>query len=278
MRADLFARFEKVTFCYPGRDRPALTDFSARLRSGLVTAILGPSGSGKTTLLKLLLGIQEPNKGMVQTLGRNMGDLYGLQEHRFRYEVGVVFQENTLLENLTVLENLSLPVESGGRKVWGSTREWVREQIVALGLSPMLLDQRVQELTPAERKVAAFAQAVFKRPRALLFDALETAGESRLIQRFLSLMREYAGGFNPPATIVFTTTQAALAAKADRLLLLGEGKLVGRIDTPAALLESREPEIRNYLQRFAETRDPWAGEAEQKTTGALTGLFTPRKK
>ena len=110
MRPDLFSKFDNATFSYDKKSDPAINNLSVRLRSGLVTAVLGASGSGKTTFMKMMLGLLIPTSGTIRTKSiqlekKNENDLLAL-----RHNIGFIPQNDSLMENLTVYENITLPV------------------------------------------------------------------------------------------------------------------------------------------------------------------------
>jgi len=198
-----------------------LHDISLEIAAGEAVAILGASGSGKTTLLALLAGLDEPSSGSVHIDGN---DLYALDEDgraRLRRErVGFVFQSFQLLPALTALENVMLPLELAGD---GQARERAAGWLDRVGLGARTTHYP-RQLSGGEQQRVAVARAFASRPRLLLADEptgnLDSATGEEIISLMFELNRE-AG-----TTLLLVTHDNALAARCQRRLRLGAGRLV----------------------------------------------------
>jgi molybdate transport system ATP-binding protein len=209
-------------------------DVDLRLPAHGVTAILGPSGSGKTTLLRAVAGLARPKPGRV-ALGdvvwqdeTGQGARIWLPAHR--RPIGLVFQEASLFDHLTVAGNLDF----GRRRVPpGEQRVALEQAIELLGIGA-LLERRPARLSGGERQRVAIARALAASPALLLMDeplaALDAARKAELLPYFERLAR----GLTLP--ILYVTHAVDEAARlARRLLLLQQGRCVALGDTAQVL-------------------------------------------
>jgi putative ABC transport system ATP-binding protein len=147
----------------------AVTDVSLLAAAGELVAVMGPSGSGKTTLLSLAGGLDHPTSGTVSVEGTDLSDLGRADLARMRRRsVGYVFQQMNLVEGLTAIENVSLPLELDGR----GRREAREAAASALELVSMgeLADRFPDELSGGEQQRVAIARAVVGDRVLLLAD------------------------------------------------------------------------------------------------------------
>ncbi len=196
---------------------------------GEFTAIVGASGAGKSTLLHLLGALDHPTSGDVWLDGSRYADLgpAGLAELRNR-KVGFVFQFHHLLREFSALENVMMPLLIGGTAL-RQARSRAEELLSQVGLAGRMT-HRPSELSGGEQQRCAVARALVHDPGVVLADEpsgnLDHANSERLHELFFRLAREYE------TAVVVVTHNRQLAARADRILLLEEGRLavVGSVD------------------------------------------------
>ena len=159
------------SYTTPRGELPILANVSLTLARGQAAAIMGPSGSGKSTLLYIVGALDRPSSGAVTLDGT---DPYALDESRqaaFRNEhIGFVFQDHSLLPQLSVLENVLTPTlvaSAAGRN--GADEKRAREILEQVGLGSRL-DHRPGELSGGEKQRAAIARALIRNPTLLLCD------------------------------------------------------------------------------------------------------------
>jgi putative ABC transport system ATP-binding protein len=206
-----------------------LRDVSFSIPQGAFVAIVGPSGSGKTTLLGLLAGLDTPSRGQVLI---DAADLTGMSEDaraRLRGEkVGFVFQSFQLLGTLTALENVQVPLELRGER---GARERATELLGRVGLADRLHHFPTQ-LSGGEQQRVALARAFANAPRILFADEptgnLDSETGARIVHLLESLNRESG------ATVILVTHDAALAARAQRVITLSDGRVVSDVRTSGA--------------------------------------------
>ena len=190
---------------------------------GEMVAIVGASGAGKSTLLHVLGGLDQPTRGTVTLGGEQVtgrADL-ALSELRNR-KVGFVFQFHHLLREFSALENVMMPLRIGG---WDEARARKRgeELLGRLGLTPRM-HHRPSQLSGGEQQRTAVARALAADPAILLADEpsgnLDHANAELLHDLFAELARDLELG------MIVVTHNRSLAARADRVLLLEDGKLM----------------------------------------------------
>jgi putative ABC transport system ATP-binding protein len=203
----------------------ALNGVSVQIRKGDYFAIMGRSGSGKSTMLNLLGCLDRPTSGAYLVGGRDVSKLDddALSEVRGR-EIGFIFQSFNLIPQLTVLENLEVPLFYQGRVGPESRRkaEYLAERV---GLGKRL-EHKPLELSGGQQQRVAIARALMNDPLFLLADEatgnLDSNTEREILDLFDDLRRD-------GVTIVIVTHNQKVADRADRTLWLKDGQ-VERLD------------------------------------------------
>lgn len=222
-------------------ERRVLAGVDLEVGEGALLAVLGPSGGGKTTLLRIVAGLDRPDAGRVEVLGREVTGpgVFVPPESR---RVGLVFQDYALFPHLTALENAAFGVPGPE----GRTR--AAETLEALGLAKMA-GQRPAELSGGEQQRVALARALAPRPGVLLLDEpfsnLDAALRAGVREEVAGLLR----GLGATAVLVTHDREEAFAL-ADRVALLIDG-VVLRAGTPEEL--ARDPGSRAAARFLGET-------------------------
>jgi lipoprotein-releasing system ATP-binding protein len=211
-------------------DVPVLLGASIAVAPGEWVAVLGASGSGKSTMLHLLGGLDQPDadSGAVWFEGQSLFALPQGQINRYRNQaVGFVFQFYHLLPELNVLENTVLPALVGlGRWRYYGIRAQLRERAAtilhAFGLGHRL-NHRPRELSGGERQRVAIARALMNQPQVLLADEPTGNLDAHTGSEILDLI---AHQHEQGLTIVMVTHDRSIAARADRIVELRDGRVV----------------------------------------------------
>jgi putative ABC transport system ATP-binding protein len=204
-----------------GREVNVLADVSLDVPAGQFLAIAGPSGSGKSTLLGLIAGLDQPTAGRIEVAGVDVTALDEDGLARFRRDhVGYVFQSFHLLPTLTAQENVAVPLELAGDP--GAAAR-AAELLAEVGLAERAHHYPVQ-LSGGEQQRVAVARAMARRPALLLADEptgnLDSATGKQIIELLVGMNRRLG------STLVLVTHDAALAAHADRVVTLRDGRIV----------------------------------------------------
>ena len=202
-----------------------LEDVNFSIAAGEFVAIMGPSGSGKSTLINLLGSIDRHFDGRYLFNGREIGDFKDeeLSEIRNR-SVGFVFQNFSLIENLSVAENVELPLLYKGAK-HNETQKKVKNALTRVGLSEKL-DQLPKQLSGGQQQRVAIARALINQPNFIIADeptgALDTHTTDEIMQLFKQLNDE-------GVTIILVTHDPETVVYCDRLLKIRDGKMIEEV-------------------------------------------------
>jgi putative ABC transport system ATP-binding protein len=214
----------------------ALDGVSVEFAKGHFTAIMGPSGSGKSTLLHCMAGLDSPTSGRV-FIGDV--DLTMLSEKQLtllrREKVGFVFQTFNLIPTLTAAENITLPLDIAGDR---PDRSWFDTVVDTVRLRDRL-DHRPSELSGGQQQRVAGARALVSRPDIVYADEptgnLDSKSGHELLEFLRSAVKDHG------QTIVMVTHDAAAASFSDRVVFLGDGRIVD---------EMRDPTTERVLDRL----------------------------
>ena len=187
-----------------------------------VVAIVGPSGSGKTTLLGLFAGLDRPSRGSVQLAGHSLNELSEDERALLRARtVGFVFQTFQLLPTLTALENVRVPLELLPGRAAGSA-DRALDLLARVGLRARA-DHYPAQLSGGEQQRVALARAFANDPQILFADEPTGNLDAETGQQIMSVLERLHG--EERQTIVMVTHDRTLAHRADRVLLLTQGRL-----------------------------------------------------
>lgn len=241
-------------FWQGGERIDALSGVSFGVERGSFVAVMGASGSGKTTLLNLLAGLLRPDGGRILLDGMDFSSLGGSERARVRRRrIGFVFQDYNLLPNLTLEENVRLP-RLLDKPPEGAER-WAAEILEFLGLAGRL-KHLPRQLSGGERQRAAIARALAMKPDIVLADEptgnLDLRGSAQVCGLLRRLCRERG------CTVLAVTHAPHVAIHADRILMLGDGRLLS--DRPVTDFADAEQLATAYQRLLA----PAAGEAGEE--------------
>lgn len=197
-----------------------LKDISLTVKKGDFISLMGASGSGKSTLLYLLGGLDAPDSGEILLNGRDIAKMHDKELSRLRREgMGFVFQFFNLVQNLTVEDNVLLPIVMDGKdpKIY---RDRLNEILITVGLS----DKRrsyPNQLSGGQQQRCAIARAVISEPQILLADEptgnLDSKNGVEIMELFGRINKE--NGF----TILMVTHSRECAAYSDKVITLCDG-------------------------------------------------------
>ncbi|GAB4126837.1 MAG: ABC transporter ATP-binding protein [Rhodothalassiaceae bacterium] len=189
--------------------------------AGETVGIVGPSGSGKSSLMAVMCGLEQASAGEVIVDGADFGTMSEDALARFRRErVGIVLQSFHLIPTMTAHENVAIPLELAGRQ---DAFERAAEELELVGLAHRL-DHYPAQLSGGEQQRVALARALAPDPKLLFADEptgnLDSATGETIIALMFDLHRRKG------TTLVLITHDAALARRCDRILQIGDGRIL----------------------------------------------------
>jgi len=201
----------------------ALAGADVAVRAGEAVALMGPSGSGKSTLLHCLSGVLVPDSGQIKLLGRPLGEMSEAERSAFRLRnVGMVFQFGGLVPELTLAENVTLPLQLVGTKA-RVAKARADELLDALGIGE-LGGHVAGTVSGGQAQRAAVARALAHGPAVLLADeptgALDTVTGEVVLDQLLGLAGEM------DTAVVVVTHDNRVAAHCDRIVTITDGRVL----------------------------------------------------
>ena len=203
---------------------PALRGISFDVAKGEFLVVVGPSGSGKTTLLNLIGAIDKPTSGRISIDGRDVtslgeGELTKLRRHK----IGFIFQFYNLIPALTALENVELPMLTAGVSRKDASKR-ASQLLETVGLAERV-EHLPDELSGGEQQRVAIARALANKPSLILADEptgdLDTKTGTEVVQILYDTSKK------ENATVLVVTHDPMITEKADRILQLRDGNIIG---------------------------------------------------
>ena len=228
----------------------ALDGITLQIEQGSFTAVVGTSGSGKSTLLHMLGGLDTPTGGSVVVDGQSLSGMNRSELTIFRRrKVGFIFQNYNLIPNLTIYDNIVLPVELDGRCV---DEQYFQNIVTVLGLEDKL-QRKPNKLSGGQQQRAAIARAVINRPGMVFADeptgALNKSSSEEVLGLLSSLHRGGQG-------IVMVTHDVRVALYGTRILYMEDGRIIDELvmgeyeekdGKAASYQKEREKKITDWL-------------------------------
>ncbi|WP_027398935.1 ABC transporter ATP-binding protein [Anaerovorax odorimutans] len=199
----------------------ALDHVSLTIEKGDFTAIIGSSGSGKSTLLHIIAGVDVPTRGKVYLEGL---DVYNQSNEKLaifrRRQVGLIYQFHNLIPTLNVVENITLPILMDKRKV---NKERLNDLLEMLGLQ----DRKTHlpnQLSGGQQQRVSIGRALMNAPAVMLADEPTGSLDSRNGNEIIKLLKESNKKYGQ--TLLLVTHDENIALQADRIITIGDGKVV----------------------------------------------------
>lgn len=198
----------------------ALNGIDLEIKKGEFISIMGPSGSGKSTLLNMIGALDRAEEGTIKVAGIDLMKTRDLSEFRSQ-EIGFVFQMHNLIPNLSVLENVEIPMYETRIKS-EEMRRRALELLEAVGLKDKA-DKNPTKLSGGERQRVAIARALVNHPSIILADEPTGALDSKTGDVILNLLKSLHS--KKQVTMVMVTHEPYVAKMADRILHVLDGKI-----------------------------------------------------
>ena len=229
-----------------------LEDINFEVRPNEIFVIMGASGAGKTTLFRHLLGLSRPSAGEIDLLGEALFPATRERLFRLRRQIGVAFQHGALINSMSVIENIELPLRQHTRLDRNTIRIMSRMKLELMNLA------HVENYMPAQLsggmlKRAGLARAVVMDPRVLFFDEPSAGLDPATADELDSLILRLRDAHH--MTIVIVTHALESAARiADRVMIVGDGR-VRALDTLDNLRHHEDDYISTLLGRRTRRRE-----------------------
>ena len=216
-------------------------DFS--VNSGDVTCILGASGSGKSTLLRCINLLETPTSGEIIYNGENIMNTKNI--HKYRARVGMVFQSFNLFDNMTVLKNCMIGLQTVLKVPKEEARTTALYFLRKVGMAPYI-NARPKQLSGGQKQRVAIARALAMKPDIILFDEPTSALDPELVGEVLNVMKKLA---DEGMTMLVVTHEMGFAREvADKVVFMADG-VIAESGTPEEIFTNpKNPRTRQFLQ------------------------------
>ena len=233
-----------------------LKDISFCIHQGEMAAIMGPSGSGKSTLLYNLSGMDQPTGGKIWLKDQEITALSENEKAKLRlHQIGFVFQQMNMMENLNILDNILLPAMQANRERNNQRKE--KKEIIDEARSLMkklsisgLEQRRITEVSGGQLQRACICRSMINRPEIIFADeptgALNKSATEEVMNALSALNRE-------GTTILMVTHDSRMASRCRRILYLLDGQLQGELTLEDRFKESfkqREEKVNQWLAKL----------------------------
>jgi ABC-type antimicrobial peptide transport system, ATPase component len=211
---------------HPGQSNAfeALRGASLEIQAGEMVAIMGTSGAGKSTLLHILACIDRYDAGEYLLDGTLLDDFSEKKLAELRNEkIGMVMQDFALIENFSVLENVSIPLDFSKKRLRGKEKAaLVRQAVSSTGIKDQM-HKKVKELSGGQKQRAAIARAIINNPSLILADEPTGALDSKTTEEIMHVFTDLN---EKGKTIVIVTHDAEVANQCQRIIRIEDGRVL----------------------------------------------------
>ena len=245
MSADTLIEIDHVTFGYDP-SRTILNDVSLRFARGKVTAVLGGSGCGKTTLLRLIGGVHPANSGRVVFDGEVIDTRNRPQLYRLRRRLGMLFQFGALFTDLTVFDNVAFPLREMTDLPEPLIHDIVLMKLNAVGLRGAA-GLKIAEVSGGMARRIALARAIALDPELIMYDE-PFAGLDLISMGVAAKLIRTLNDVTGATSLVISHDVPECMAISDHVVLMSNGGRIVAQGTPAELMASTDPEVRQFVR------------------------------
>ena len=228
-------------------DNYVLDGFNLELFQGEKLVIMGKSGSGKSVMIKCLIGLEEPDGGSIEVMGKDIKQLSREALDELRTEVGFLFQGSALYDSMSVRENLEFPLRRHTKKfgIIQDTTPLVMEALESVGLANTI-DLMPNELSGGMKRRIALARTLILKPKIILYDEPTTGLDPITSKEILMLMMSIQKQYNTSSIIITHDVDCARMIS-NRMILLINGINYAE-GTFEALLNSKDPQVKAFFK------------------------------
>ncbi len=204
-----------------------LKGIDLKIPKGSLTAIIGFSGTGKSVMLKHILGLYKPTSGKVEILGQDLSLFNSDQLTQFRCNYGVLFQSAALFDDMTVLENVSFPLEEHRRHLKKEqVTQIAYEKLKMVGLDPKHYEKLPSQISGGMQKRTGLARALALDPEILIYDEPTTGLDPILTEMVDNLILETHKAHQGTTSVMVSHDLGAAFRIADFIVMLDAGKVL----------------------------------------------------
>lgn len=211
---------------YDNGQTKALNGLNLTIKKGEFLSIIGSSGSGKSTLLNMIGTLDKPDDGTIIVDGV---DVVNTKQNLSKFrcdEIGFIFQLHNLIPNLSVLENVEIPLLSKSNRISKKDEEKAIRLLEDVGLKDKL-HQNPTKMSGGQRQRVAIARALVNNPRIILADEPTGALDTKTSQKIMKLLKELHTEHN--VTLIVVTHDPTVASQADRTVTVQDGQIIKTI-------------------------------------------------
>jgi phospholipid/cholesterol/gamma-HCH transport system ATP-binding protein len=245
LKTDTLIEIDHVTFGYDA-SRTILNDVDLRFPRGKVTAILGGSGCGKTTLMRLIGGVHPATKGRVVFDGEVIDVRDREQIYRLRRRLGMLFQFGALFTDLSVFDNVAFPLREMTDLPEVLIRDIVLMKLNAVGLRGAAA-LKISEVSGGMARRVALARAIALDPELIMYDE-PFAGLDLISMGVAAKLIRTLNDITGATSLVVSHDVPECMAISDYVVLMANGGRVVAKGTPKELMDSMDPEVRQFVR------------------------------
>ena len=208
---------------YDNGQTKALNGLNLTIKKGEFVSIIGSSGSGKSTLLNMIGTLDKPDDVTIIVDGV---DVVNTKQNLSKFrcdEIGFIFQLHNLIPNLSVLENVEIPLLSKSNRISKKDEEKAIRLLEDVGLKDKL-HQNPTKMSGGQRQRVAIARALVNNPRIILADEPTGALDTKTSQKIMKLLKELHTEHN--VTLIVVTHDPTVASQADRIVTVQDGQII----------------------------------------------------
>jgi phospholipid/cholesterol/gamma-HCH transport system ATP-binding protein len=228
-------------------DNHVLEGFNMNLYEGENLVIMGKSGSGKSVMIKCLVGLEEPDSGSIEVMGKNIKELKHWELDELRTEIGFLFQGSALYDSMSVRENLEFPLRRHTKKfgVIKDTTPMVMEALENVGLAHTI-NLMPSELSGGMKRRVALARTLILQPKIILYDEPTTGLDPITSKEIILLMMSIQKKYNTSSIIITHDVDCARVIS-NRMILLIDNINYAE-GTFEELSASKDPKIKAFFK------------------------------
>ncbi len=224
-----------------------LKGIDLKIPKGSITMVIGFSGTGKSVLMKHILGLMKPTAGEVRVLGKSLSKMTKSELHKFRINLGVMFQYSALFDSFTALGNASFPLLEHRREMSLEEAEKIAgEKLIQSGLDSKHFHKLPSEMSGGMRKRVGLARALALDPQILLYDEPTTGLDPILTEMVDNLIYDTHHSRKGSTSVVISHDLHAAFRIGDHVVMLHEGKVLKQ-GKPEDFLNSDDPLINKFV-------------------------------